>query len=260
MQVDFGKKAPPSATKKVKVEIATGKEVVETDASQERGLKVVASKKPKKKATVVAPGEGGETRSSVVGVAIIEGADLAEQRLGGALAEELTDVLATEQESAAPMEQLPDDSDFKIEYNFEEVEVAVGEKPEELVEEVLIDDSGAVVGRFAVPVGRFWLVAFGMLFSTMLLSMLLYVLLQTATMNKDKQEHKRPQNLDQPGVMYMEVSDAEPQDATGALGPAVATSVEVSRRLVSAGVSRLLRGLRAANVDGAVDAEWESVS
>merc|ERR1719172_516315 len=106
----------------------------------------------------------------------------------------------TEEQAAQQLEQLPDDSDFKIEYAFEEVEVAVGEKAEELVEEELIDDSGALVGRFSVPVGRFWMVAVGMLVSTLTLTMLLLILLKTSNAydEKDMGPNKLDENLDMP--------------------------------------------------------------
>lgn len=181
MNVNFGAKAPPSAKKKVKVD-TSGREVHETDASQNhvrRSLtKIVRRPKPAREGSF-----NREKRGSLLGVTMIESSDLVQHRLAGEL-DELDFI--TPGQAAENLEQLPDDSDFKIEYHFEEVEVAVGEKAEELAEEELIDDSGAVVGRFAVPVGRFWLVAFGMLFSTVLLSMLLYFLVKTAEVDTGK--------------------------------------------------------------------------
>merc|ERR1712150_27130 len=111
-------------------------------------------------------------RASVVGVSMIECEDLKARRFADELSEALTSVDANE-----PLEQLSDESDFKIEYDFEEVEVEAGTKLEEMQQEELIDDEGAVIGRLAVPVGRFWLVACGMFISTITLGLLLKYML-----------------------------------------------------------------------------------
>jgi len=133
---------------------------------------------------------------------LIEAEELTNHVIGG-FAGELDQVLTEEQMAAQPMEQLPEDSDFKIEYNFEEIEVAAGEKVEEIMEEELIDDSGTIVGRFAVPVARFWMVAGGMLASTLFLTLLLLILMKTADVTADRPEsepHESDQDLDNPDL------------------------------------------------------------
>mmetsp|Transcript_10520 Transcript_10520/g.19355 ORF Transcript_10520/g.19355 Transcript_10520/m.19355 type:complete len:1392 (-) Transcript_10520:47-4222(-) len=181
MNVNFGKKAPPSAAKKIKVDMAGNEVQQEVDASQQHVRRsLTKTVRKSKQVTMQSSFHNTELKGSLVGVTMIESSDLANHRLAGELTE-LDDLISPGQ-AAEPLEQLSDDSDFKIQYHFEEVEVAIGEKADELAEEELIDDSGAVVGRFAVPVKRFWMVAFGMVFSTVLLSMILYVLLNTASM------------------------------------------------------------------------------
>jgi len=173
MNVNYGKKAPPTAIKKHRVNKETGQ--VATDASQ--GHVRTSITKIKKKIIIDAPAR----RSSVVSTALIDAEDMKGKNLN-CFAEELGEVLNMEEaQNAAAQDQLPDDSDFKIEYNFEEIEVGVGETVEDIMEEEIIDDEGAVVGRFAVPVKRFWMVAGGMLISTMILSMSLLILLKTAS-------------------------------------------------------------------------------
>jgi hypothetical protein len=182
MNVDFGKKAPPSAAKKVKVDISTGKEVDGgADASQHHQYKPVITKKKVPKPAL----RRVESRTSIVGVSVLDVDDL-KGRVG--LANELSQVMTQAQAADQALEQLDDESDFKIEYAFEEVEVGQGENLEETLEEEFIDDSGVVVGRFAVPVGRFWLVALGMIGSTVLLTLCLTVLLRTSDMYASRDE------------------------------------------------------------------------
>lgn len=187
MNVNFGKKAPPAASKREKVDIVTGQVV--TDASKDHVRTSVV--KLKKKAPIFQP---QEYRSSVVGSSMLDVDDFKNCRLG--LADELGDVhgMLTEAEAEQPLEQLPDDSDFKIEYAFEEVEIAAGEKIDDLVEEELIDEAGQVVGQFAVPVSRFWIVAFGMILSTAILTFLLVWLLKNQSAQQAKAREVRDPN------------------------------------------------------------------
>jgi len=192
MNVNFGKKAPPAASKREKIDIKTG--AVVTDASKDHVRTSVVKLKKKKAGAAFVP---QEYRSSVVGSSMLDVDDFKNCRLG--LADELGDVhgMLTEAEAEQPLEQLPDDSDFKIEYAFEEVEIAAGEKVEDLAEEELIDDAGAVVGQFAVPVSRFWIVAIGMILSTALLTVMLVVLLKSQTAQTgEKKTNSLDENLD----------------------------------------------------------------
>lgn len=169
MDVNFGKKAPPSAGKD-KVS-SSGKEV-RCDASADFNDSAASSSRRRRSTNV---------RRSVVGVALLDSDDLKEHRL----AHQLSEVLTME-EAAEPLEQLSDESDFKIEYTFEEVEVALGEKREDLEEEDLMDDEGSVIRTLGVPVGRFWLVAGGLVVSTTVLCALLLYCLNYTPAPKDK--------------------------------------------------------------------------
>jgi len=93
---------------------------------------------------------------------------------GNRLAQELEEVMMESAEDPGQLEQLPEESDFKINYVFEEVFLAPGEKPEELEEEELMDDEGVVIAKLGVPMRHFWLVAIGLTISTSLLIALLY--------------------------------------------------------------------------------------
>jgi len=191
MNVNFGKKAPPSASRKQRVNIATGEVDHSTDASQHH---VNAAVKAKKKINLM-----GEKRGSVVSVTMVDSDDVKQKTIQG-FADDLGEIM-TDEQAAQPLEQLPDDSDFKIEYAFEEVEVAVGEKVEDDIEEELLDDSGAVVGRFAVPPSQFWAVLVGCFFSTLTLGCTLWWLLQTKGKPKDMEtQSDYDKNLDDPNA------------------------------------------------------------
>lgn len=149
VNVNFGAKPPPAATVKRK------------------------SGKKKNVATTVAMRESS--------TAIIPSEEFQQKQL----ASELADMLISE-DAVDELEQLPEDSDFKIEYKFEEVEVAEGETPADMEGEQLLDDEGTAVGHFAVPESRFWIVATGMIASTLLLGFLLvYTMLCKSTLPKD---------------------------------------------------------------------------
>jgi len=173
------------------VNIATGEVDHSTDASQHH---VNAAVKAKKKINLM-----GEKRGSVVSVTMVDSDDVKQKTIQG-FADDLGEIM-TDEQAAQPLEQLPDDSDFKIEYAFEEVEVAVGEKVEDDIEEELLDDSGAVVGRFAVPPSQFWAVLVGCFFSTLTLGCTLWWLLQTKGKPKDMEtQSDYDQNLDDPNA------------------------------------------------------------
>eukprot|EP00811_Abedinium_folium_P032263 NODE_5331_length_1782_cov_5.853776.p1 GENE.NODE_5331_length_1782_cov_5.853776~~NODE_5331_length_1782_cov_5.853776.p1 ORF type:complete len:507 (+),score=128.15 NODE_5331_length_1782_cov_5.853776:256-1776(+) len=162
MKVNYGMKAPPSATVRRRI--------------NEDGSELQIKDAPRSKRTVF------ESRSSSRDSVVIVPSENFKQKQ---LATELTDMLIAE-DAIDDLDQLPDNSDFKIEYNFEEVEVAAGETVEDMEEQELIDDEGAAVGRFAVPMKRFWLVAVGMLCSTVLLFGLLFYSMSRSSVSHDE--------------------------------------------------------------------------
>jgi hypothetical protein len=173
MDVNFGKKAPPSAMKKMKLD-ADGNEV--SDASQSHNTVVHKSAKQKKKE---------RRENSVVMTSILE----CEHFQNQTLSEEMTEILADGDDFNYGMygqqDQLADDSDFRIQYNFEEVEVGVGEKAEEMEEDELLEDTeGTVVGSLTVPANHFWMVATGLAVTTILLFGILFYILANPPQNR----------------------------------------------------------------------------
>jgi len=216
MNVNFGKKAPPSAVKRQRVNVETGAVDHSTDASQHH---VNATVKAKKKIDMF-----GAKRGSMVSVTMVDGEDMKAKTIQG-FADDLGEIM-TDEQAAQPLEQLPDDSDFKIEYAFEEVEVAVGEKVEDDIEEELLDDSGAIVGRFAVPPSQFWAVIVGIFFSSLTLGSLLWWLLQTKGKPKEMdQESTFDDNLDDPNAGMGDPGDVAVEFAKN-LGGAMFNSVK----------------------------------
>jgi hypothetical protein len=190
MNVNFGKKAPPTAMKKVKIDAETGEEI--TDASQKHNHGDKYDAKPNKKASIKAR----TSRVSIVGVSFLDADDVKNKKMEG-LGADLHDLHADMMEpdmANQPMDQLPDDSDFKIEYAFEEVEVGVGEQLEDVEDEDFIDDEGSAVGKFAVPASRFWMIIVGIIVSTVIICGFMYVLMGRKPKGTEKIEHK-PENL-----------------------------------------------------------------
>jgi len=145
LSVDYGKKLPPTAMKK--------------------------SLKSTPDASAFRPREPSDSDLKLrKSVTVIEADDVKRHRL----ARELSDFLTPAQAEEHQLEQLPDSSDFKIEYAFEEIEVGVGEKPEEIEEEELMDEEGVVIGKLGVPLKHFWVVAAGLLIFTGTLFFILY--------------------------------------------------------------------------------------
>jgi len=179
MNVNFGKKAPPSAHKETKLD-ESGQEVrVNADASQNKVYKGLI----KKRVTVR---QRQTERKSVVGSAFIPADDIKNKRKDafGLNQEEEVTWMDTHEQGEQALQQLPDESDFKIQYEFQELEVAAGESVEDLEDITHIDDEGATVGRFAVPVKRFWLVCLGMMVTTMILVIILYCAFYPNTINR----------------------------------------------------------------------------
>lgn len=156
MQVNYGLKAPPSAMKKKVVEGDDGNETAHVDASAD-----------------IVPDVDITYRRSIVGSAMVA----AEDFKAHALAQELSEVLLEDEGSAQAQaqEQLSDESDFMIEYNFTEVEVAVSQdNDQELDSDEEVMDEGTVVSKVGVPRRYFWIVAMFLLFTTTALVWLLH--------------------------------------------------------------------------------------
>jgi hypothetical protein len=168
MDVNFGKKAPPSAMKKMKLD-AEGREIA--DSSQDFNTVVAPKQTFKKKKTRL---------NSLVGVAILEESAVSSQSFSQEM-----DVVAGDDwdwnYADYGQDQLADDSDFRIEYTFEEVEVAANAKAEDIEgmeeEELLDDQADTVVGALTVPASHFWMVAGGLICSTILLFGFLFYML-----------------------------------------------------------------------------------
>mmetsp|Transcript_54214 Transcript_54214/g.121555 ORF Transcript_54214/g.121555 Transcript_54214/m.121555 type:complete len:1321 (-) Transcript_54214:92-4054(-) len=179
MNVNFGKVAPPSAHKETKLN-SEGKEVrVDADASQNKVYTGLIKRKP----TTRAVGE----RRTVTGTAFVPADDVKTKRNLGGL--DLSggvddDVTYMDSQDHSALAQLPDESDFRIQYDFKEVEVEKDEKVEDLEDVTHIDDAGATVGKFAVPVKRFWIVCLGMFLSTLILTGIVYIGFYPDTINE----------------------------------------------------------------------------
>lgn len=142
--MNYGLKAPPSAMKKKVVEGDDGNETAHVDASAD-----------------IVPDVDITYRRSIVGSAMVA----AEDFKAHALAQELSEA----------QEQLSDESDFMIEYNFTEVEVAVSQdNDQELDSDEEVMDEGTVVSKVGVPRRYFWIVAMFLLFTTTALVWLLH--------------------------------------------------------------------------------------
>merc|ERR1719171_3249727 len=119
-------------------------------------------------------------RSRIVSIVHIEPEDFTRKSMG----DELVTMLDS-QEAAEDLEQLAEESDFMIEYNFEEVEVAAGVKVEEIEEEELMGEEGTRVSKLAVPMKRFWMIIVGVVISTFVLGLLLVELMKGGTETSD---------------------------------------------------------------------------
>lgn len=159
MQVNFGSKLPPAAMSRRRM---TGELLRQTfarrgaDASKSNDL----------------------SSQSVICVAMIEADDLIGRRLSTTL-----EVAAREK---VQREVLPEESDFKIEYTFEEVEIPKDEAlAEDLVDAELIDAEGTVVSSLTVPYKQFWKVVIYLIFSTLLLVGFLFWVLFSGSADQD---------------------------------------------------------------------------
>lgn len=163
ISVKFGKKAPPSAHKKrMTICKQTGKLIeAGADASLQHGHRPAPKKRLTKRETVT-----------------LEGGTFARKQLNDDLGVALNEVLSAE-DAEQQLEQLSEESDWKLEYNFEEIKVAVGEQAEDLDEdEELADNEGGVVKSVGVPMRHFWIMLLGLVFSTLFILWLLHSLLK----------------------------------------------------------------------------------
>lgn len=157
--VNYGAKAPPSAQKMVRVNVH-GQEVHQVDASAD----ITPESEMDRRA-----------RRTVVASTLVEVEDFRSQRLAAELQEVLVE--SDDMPNDQNLPQLSEESDFKIEYKIEEVEVAVGEKMSpvdaEAEESQMLEEEGAVIAHLGVPPGRFWIVATFLIVSTTVLGLLL---------------------------------------------------------------------------------------
>mmetsp|Transcript_45459 Transcript_45459/g.106229 ORF Transcript_45459/g.106229 Transcript_45459/m.106229 type:complete len:1277 (+) Transcript_45459:2-3832(+) len=184
MQVNYGLKAPPSAMKKKVVEGEDGNETAFVDASAD-----------------IVPEADVHFRRSVVGSAMVPVEDFKAHTLAQELSEVLLDDEGTAQAQA--QEQLSDESDFMIEYNFTEVEVAVSKDTEqELDSDEEVMDEGTVVSKVGVPRRFFWIVAMFLVVSTTALGWLLYSNLSSEIQLPD--EFRRHADMDDEDIALLD--------------------------------------------------------
>merc|ERR1719356_1429531 len=137
MKVDYGKAAPPSAQKHTRVD-EDGEEMDTVDASQGHcNVKRVQFKQEFSNRDSLK--DLNAPKSTNLG--LIDADDLETRRINNDLCEVLTRKEA-EDVMLHDREQLADESDFKIEYSLEEIEVPVGTNEEELNEEELLQEMG----------------------------------------------------------------------------------------------------------------------
>jgi len=155
MKVDFGKKAPPSAHKDEKFDKKTGKRK-SVDAGYDWK-------------SVNRDSLTGGIKRTRLSVTAISAADVKDMRL----ARELEEVLTVTNADELSKDELPEESDFRIEYKFQEIEVGVDEQTEDVEEEEFFDDEGAVIATVGVPKKKFWIVAVALCTSTLALALFL---------------------------------------------------------------------------------------
>lgn len=115
------------------------------------------------------------TRISVMAV---DAADWKERRMAAepSMDNRLSNFVAGQNgRGAEVMEDLPEDSDFKIEYEFKEVEVGIAEDPGDIEEEEYFNEEGAEVIQIGVPRKKFWIVCVGLVASTVFFFVILVI-------------------------------------------------------------------------------------
>jgi len=174
MKVNYGQVAPPSALNRTKDQ---------ADASSTKKLRVQRSRKSQL---------GGERRS-LTGLAVLEPDELKGRRF----VSELEQVVNAEEAQPSDLEQLAEESDFKIEYQFNEMEVGAGEKMDDVEEQEMLAEQEAVISKIGVPQKRFWLVALGLLASTVfLMGFLGYILVSDYTPPKPPLEEEEDHDVE----------------------------------------------------------------
>lgn len=171
MKVNYGKKAPPSAHKQEKFDEFGNKCEIDASNNHDRVIKDEVIR--------TANGQKLYTQTSHIP---------AEEVRNLRLAEEL--VVLPEDIEEHNMETLDEESDFKIDYKFEEIEVGVGEKAEDLDEEAYMEDAGMVIKTVGVPKKQFWIVGLGLLVSTIVLLIVLLAVLKRG--DKNSFEDRQP--------------------------------------------------------------------
>lgn len=216
MAVDYGKAAPPSATRRKVAFDSTGREVEHIDAS--------ADVAPDKSSFTKVLGDVGEVRTRTF-TELVDAEDFKSVRLE----QQLQDVLIEDGEMRMEdLPQLSEESDFKIEYHFEEVEVAVGGADLQGAEDdeiQIMQNEGVVVATLAVPPGQFVLVAIGLIITTVALCIVLIYTMQ-----------KQPESKKPDDIQDTDEDDPLPSARAALLGLR-ATALEM-RRLGSAFLAR----------------------
>eukprot|EP00930_Biecheleria_cincta_P069098 TRINITY_DN56883_c0_g1_i1.p1 TRINITY_DN56883_c0_g1~~TRINITY_DN56883_c0_g1_i1.p1 ORF type:complete len:1305 (-),score=246.48 TRINITY_DN56883_c0_g1_i1:164-4078(-) len=167
MKVNYGAKAPPSAHKE--------------KLNKDGNTQVDASAAIAYSHTIEF-GLGEDGIRTTVGVGMVDSDDFKQNILGQQLEEVLLDDDGdVYTRYTRDREQLCDDSDFKIEYHFKEVEVPRAPAGQESAldsdEEMMEELHGTGIQSMGVPRKFFWLVAFGLLVSTTALVVLLFSVL-----------------------------------------------------------------------------------
>mmetsp|Transcript_73925 Transcript_73925/g.154065 ORF Transcript_73925/g.154065 Transcript_73925/m.154065 type:complete len:1560 (-) Transcript_73925:95-4774(-) len=216
MKVNYGNKAPPSAHKHEKIG-ADGK-VQGVDAGTLRH-------------TVKRPSLAAKKKKVRVSVTAIDAEDFKDRKMGGdrdggggagGLFGDLSEVLTAEEASAQPMEELSEESDFRIEYQFDEIMVDVDAKLEDVEEEQeFFDDSGAEVQQLGVPKKKFWVVAVGLGCSTLFLMIILIIVLCKKKPEKvhlsDKEQMQEFDGVDEGAALWTTLSSYNPAMDTQAI-------------------------------------------
>jgi len=135
----------------------------------------------------------GKTRLSVVHT---EAREVRELRLGQELAEMMTEEQA---QAEAERHELSEDSDFRVEFKFEEIEVGIDETPEDLDAEEILADQGAVIHAIGVPRNLFWIVICGLLAFTLVFAIILLVIFNNMK-EPDMEESQPPVGFGSPAA------------------------------------------------------------
>merc|ERR1719356_1803721 len=89
------------------------------------------------------------------------------------------EVLSAEDARPDRLEQLAEESDFRLEYSFEQIQVQVGETVEDVEDdEEIHENEGVIMKELGVPMKHFWIMALGLFFSTVAIFWMLFSLMK----------------------------------------------------------------------------------